>query len=56
MFTSLRFHLNVLLGTMSVESAKPDAFSESDLTFLEIFARGIAFALKTLKLLQGPAI
>ncbi len=40
-----------VLGTINVESPKPAAFSESDLQFLEIFARDIAFALNTLELL-----
>ena len=40
-----------VLGTINVESPKPAAFSDSDLQFLEIFARDIAFALNTLELL-----
>ncbi len=40
-----------VLGTINVESPKPAAFTESDLQFLEIFARDIAFALNTLELL-----
>ncbi len=40
-----------ILGTINVESFEADAFSDSDLQFLEIFARDVAFALNTLELL-----
>ncbi len=40
-----------VLGTLNVESPEPAAFSDSDLQFLEIFARDVAFALNTLELL-----
>jgi two-component system, sensor histidine kinase SagS len=40
-----------ILGTINVESFEPAAFGESDLQFLEIFARDVAFALNTLELL-----
>lgn len=40
-----------VIGTFNVESPKPRAFSESDLQFLEIFARDVAAALNTLELL-----
>jgi two-component system, sensor histidine kinase SagS len=40
-----------VLGTINVESPDPNAFSDSDLQFLEIFARDVAFALNTLELL-----
>ncbi len=40
-----------VLGTINVESPEVSAFSDSDLQFLEIFARDIAFALNTLELL-----
>tara|TARA_R110002072_G_scaffold280077_1_gene442350 strand:- start:3233 stop:5077 length:1845 start_codon:yes stop_codon:yes gene_type:complete len=40
-----------VLGTINVESPDVAAFSDSDLQFLEIFARDIAFALNTLELL-----
>ena len=40
-----------ILGTINVESFEVDAFSDSDLQFLEIFARDVAFALNTLELL-----
>jgi CheY-like chemotaxis protein len=40
-----------VLGTINVESPEPAAFSDSDLQFLEIFARDVAFALNTLELL-----
>ena len=40
-----------VLGTINVESPELSAFTDSDLQFLEIFARDIAFALNTLELL-----
>ncbi|KAA5542309.1 response regulator [Roseiconus nitratireducens] len=40
-----------VLGTINVESPEVAAFSESDLQFLEIFARDISYALNTLELL-----
>lgn len=40
-----------VLGTINVESPESNAFSDSDLQFLEIFARDVAFALNTLELL-----
>ena len=40
-----------VLGTLNVESPDPNAFSDSDLQFLEIFSRDVAFALNTLELL-----
>lgn len=40
-----------VIGTFNVESPEPKAFSESDLQFLEIFAREVAAALNTLELL-----
>jgi CheY-like chemotaxis protein len=40
-----------VLGTLNVESPEPAAFTDSDLQFLEIFARDVAFALNTLELL-----
>ncbi len=40
-----------VLGTINVESPESAAFSDSDLQFLEIFARDVAFALNTLELL-----
>lgn len=40
-------------GTLNVESPEPGAFSESDLQFLEIFARDVAIALNTLELLAA---
>lgn len=40
-----------ILGTINVESLEAEAFSDSDLQFLEIFARDVAFALNTLELL-----
>ncbi|MCC9604033.1 response regulator [Stieleria sp. JC731] len=40
-----------VLGTINVESPQVAAFTESDLQFLEIFARDISYALNTLELL-----
>ena len=40
-----------VIGTFNVESPEPRAFTESDLQFLEIFARDVAVALNTLELL-----
>lgn len=40
-----------ILGTINVESFETAAFGDSDLQFLEIFARDVAFALNTLELL-----
>ncbi len=40
-------------GTLNVESPEPQAFNESDLQFLEIFARDVAAALNTLELLAA---
>ncbi|HEX6962970.1 MAG TPA: response regulator [Lacipirellula sp.] len=48
----LLLHDNVI-GTLNVESPEADAFSESDLQFLEIFARSVALALNTLELLAA---
>ena len=42
-----------VIGTLNVESPKPNAFDESDLQFLEIFARSVATALNTLELLAA---
>ncbi|MEC7564225.1 MAG: response regulator [Planctomycetota bacterium] len=41
----------VVIGTFNVESPEVDAFSESDMHFLELFVRNIAMALNTLDLL-----
>ena len=46
----LIFHDEVI-GSFNVESPEPNAFSESDLKFLEIFSRDTAVALNTLELL-----
>lgn len=40
-----------VIGTFNVESPNPQAFTESDLQFLEIFGRDVAAALNTLELL-----
>jgi two-component system, sensor histidine kinase SagS len=42
-----------VIGTLNVESPEDNAFSESDLQFLEIFARSVAVALNTLELLAA---
>ena len=44
-----------VIGTFNVESPELRAFSESDVQFLEIFARDVAVALNTLELLQAEA-
>ncbi len=48
----LIFHEQVI-GTLNVESPEANAFSESDLQFLEIFARNVAVAIHTLDLLAA---
>jgi len=40
-----------VIGTFNVESPEANAFSESDLQFVEIFVRNVAVALNTLELL-----
>lgn len=42
-----------VIGTLNVESDEANAFNESDLQFLEIFARDLAVALNTLELLAA---
>lgn len=42
-----------VIGTLNVESPEAEAFTESDLQFLEIFARNVAVALNTLELLAA---
>jgi len=42
-----------VIGTLNVESPEGNAFNESDLQFLEIFARSVAMALNTLELLAA---
>lgn len=42
-----------VIGTLNVESPEGGAFTESDLQFLEIFARSVAVALNTLELLAA---
>jgi GAF domain-containing protein/CheY-like chemotaxis protein len=44
-----------VLGTINVESPDPRSFTDSDLQFLEIFARDVAFALNTLELLVAQS-
>lgn len=48
----LMFHEQVI-GTLNVESAEGNAFTEGDLQFLEIFARDVAVSLHTLELLAA---
>src|SRR4030067_1618431 len=45
-----------VIGTFTVESPEPRAFSESDLQFLEIFCRDVAAALNTLELLAAEKV
>lgn len=45
-----------VIGTFNVESPKPQGFSDSDLQFLEIFARDVAAALNTLDLLAAQKV
>jgi CheY-like chemotaxis protein/PAS domain-containing protein len=42
-----------VVGTLNVESPEMEAFTDSDLQFLEIFARNVAAALNTLELLNA---
>lgn len=42
-----------LIGTLNVESPRPDAFDDRDRQFLEIYARSVASALNTLELLDA---
>ncbi len=42
-----------VIGTLNVESPEGNAFTESDLQFLEIFARDVAVAIHTLELLAA---
>lgn len=46
----LKYH-DQIIGSFNVESPEVNAFRESDLEFLESFARGVAAALNTLELL-----
>jgi CheY-like chemotaxis protein len=46
-------HHGVVIGTLNVENAQPDAFDERDRQFLEIYARNVAAALYTLELLEA---
>jgi CheY-like chemotaxis protein len=48
----LRFQGQVV-GTLNVESTRPDAFGEDDLQFAEIFSHSVAAALNTLELLSA---
>lgn len=45
-----------VIGTFNVESPQPQAFTESNLQFLEIFARDVARSLNTLQLLVAQQI
>ena len=42
-----------VIGTFNVENPEPRAFTESDLLFLEIYARDVAVALNTMELLAA---
>jgi CheY-like chemotaxis protein/GAF domain-containing protein len=42
-----------IIGTLNVESPQPNAFSEDDVKFIEMFGREIAAALHTLQLLSA---
>ncbi len=55
MTVPLLFHDQVI-GTFNVEHEAPGAFSQSDLIFLEIFARDVALALNTLELLTAQGM
>jgi CheY-like chemotaxis protein len=44
------------VGTLNVESPELEAFTDSDLQFLEIFARNVAAALNTLELLNAEKL
>ena len=46
----------VVIGTLNVESPKPNAFDRRDQQFLEIYARNIASALTTLELLEAEKV
>lgn len=46
-------HHGTIIGTLNVESPKPDAFDEKDRRFIEIYGRNIAAALNTLELLEA---
>jgi CheY-like chemotaxis protein len=48
----LVFH-GTVIGTLNVESPKPNNFDDRDRQFLEIYGRNIAAALNTLELLQA---
>lgn len=45
-----------ILGTFNVESARPGAFDENDLQFLELFSREVGIALNTLELLVAEKL
>ncbi|HYO25165.1 MAG TPA: response regulator [Lacipirellulaceae bacterium] len=45
-----------VVGTLNVESPELEAFTDSDLQFLEIFARNVAAALNTLELLNAEKL
>ena len=45
-----------VVGTLNVESPEDEAFNDSDLQFLEIFARNVAAALNTLELLNAEKL
>ena len=49
-------HHGTVIGTLNVESPKPNAFDRRDQQFLEIYARNIASALTTLELLEAEKV
>ncbi len=51
----LVFHDQVI-GTFNVESPEPNAFTDNDLQFLELFTRDIAVALNTLEILAAEKV
>jgi GAF domain-containing protein len=48
----LKLH-NEVIGTFNVESPQPHAFTDADLSFLQIFCRDVAMSLNTLQLLAA---
>jgi CheY-like chemotaxis protein/GAF domain-containing protein len=49
-------YLDQVIGTFNVESPRPNAFTEDDLQFAELFSREIARALHTLNLLSAQQL
>ena len=55
MTVPLKFHDEVI-GTLNVESPRPNGFGEDDLQFTELFSKEIAAALHTLDLLSAQQV